>query len=97
MNYNFSIDQNYNELVYNEIGSNINLDPIMIDFNYLQESKHLGDQEYFETKVNVANNRNSLVSFGTKRNLVTDSAEFYNLSYEYFNDCLRAGIVYRVL
>ena len=95
LNYNFSIDQNYNELVYNEIGSNINLDPIMIDFNYLQESKHLGDQEYFETKVNVANNRNSLVSFGTKRNLVTDSAEFYNLSYEYFNDCLRAGIVYR--
>ena len=95
LNYNFSIDQNYNEFVYNEIGSNINLDPIMIDFNYLQESKHLGDQEYFETKVNVANNRNSLVSFGTKRNLVTDSAEFYNLSYEYFNDCLRAGIVYR--
>ena len=31
----------------------------------------------------------------TKRNLITDSAEFYNLSYEYINDCLRAGIVYR--
>ena len=30
-----------------------------------------------------------------KRNLVTDSAEFYNLSYEYLNDCLRAGLVYR--
>ena len=30
-----------------------------------------------------------------KRNLVTNSSEFYNLSYEYLNDCLRAGIVYR--
>ena len=30
-----------------------------------------------------------------KRNLVTNSSEFYNLSYEYFNDCLRAGLVYR--
>ena len=26
---------------------------------------------------------------------MTDSAEFYDLSYEYINDCLRAGIVYR--
>ena len=36
-----------------------------------------------------------LFSFETKRNLVTDSSEFYNLSYEYINDCLRAGLVYR--
>ena len=30
-----------------------------------------------------------------QKNLITNSAEFYNLSYEYLNDCLRAGIVYR--
>jgi len=30
-----------------------------------------------------------------KRNIITDSNEFYNLSYEYLNDCLRAGLVYR--
>ena len=36
-----------------------------------------------------------MFSFETKRNLITSSAEFYNLSYEYINDCLRAGIVYR--
>ena len=36
-----------------------------------------------------------LFSAETKRNLVTNSAEYYNLSYEYLNDCLRAGIVYR--
>ena len=27
--------------------------------------------------------------------LLTNSAEFYDLSYEYYNDCLRAGLVYR--
>ena len=37
----------------------------------------------------------SVISFETKRNLVTNSSEFYNLSYEYLNDCLRAGLVYR--
>ena len=31
----------------------------------------------------------------TKRNLITNSSEFYDLSYEYINDCLRAGLVYR--
>ena len=36
-----------------------------------------------------------MFSFETKRNLITNSSEFYNLSYEYINDCLRAGLVYR--
>ena len=36
-----------------------------------------------------------MISFETKRNLITNSSEFYNLSYEYINDCLRAGLVYR--
>ena len=35
------------------------------------------------------------MTFSTKRNLIKDSSEFYDLSYEYINDCLRAGIVYR--
>ncbi len=95
LKYNFAIDQNYKELNYSEIGTILNLDPIKADFSYLQEDKHLGDQEYFKTKLEYNKNKNSILSFETKRNLVTDSAEFYNLSYEYLNDCLRAGLVYR--
>ena len=30
-----------------------------------------------------------------QKKLITNSAEYYNLSYEYINDCLRAGLVYR--
>ena len=40
-------------------------------------------------------NNSSELSFNTKRNLLTSSAEFYNLSYNYINDCLKAGIGYR--
>ena len=36
-----------------------------------------------------------MVYYLLKRESYKDSAEFYNLSYEYFNDCLRAGLVYR--
>ena len=95
INYNFALDQNYNDLNYNEIGTNFDLGAVNLDFNFLQEKKHIGDQEYFKTKLNIKKNENGLFSFETKRNLITNSAEFYNLSYEYLNDCLRAGLVYR--
>ena len=94
LNYNFSIDQNYNDFNYSEAGMALSFDSLKVNFNYLEERKHIGDQEYFKTKLDY-NNKNSLVSLETKRNLITNSADFYNLSYEYLNDCLRAGLVYR--
>ncbi len=93
--YNFSVDQNYSQFNYNEISTKIDFNPVKINFNYLQEAKHIGDQEYFKTKINFEKDEHGLFSFETKRNLITNSSEFYNLSYEYTNDCLRAGLVYR--
>ena len=95
INYNFAIDQNYNQFNYNEIGTTFNTDLIKFDLNYLKEKEHIGNQEYFKTKLDLAKGQNGIFSFETKRNLITDSSEFYNLSYEYINDCLRAGLVYR--
>ena len=66
-----------------------------LNFNYLHEDKHIGDKEYLKTRIDFQNNDDGVFSFQTKRNLITNSAEFYNLSYEYLNDCLRAGLVYR--
>ena len=52
-------------------------------------------KNYFKTGKCCKNKDDGLFSFETKRNLVTNSAEFYDLSYEYLNDCLKAGLVYR--
>ncbi len=95
LNYEFALDQNYKDLNFNELGAKMNFGPIDFDFNYLQEKKHIGNQDYFNTKINIQNKNQGIFSFETKRNLITDSSEFYNLSYEYINDCLRAGLVYR--
>ena len=95
LNYNFALDQNYKDFNYNEIGTKMNFGLINFNFDYLEEKKHIGNQEYFKTKIAFNNPNNSQFSVETKRNLVTNSAEFYNLSYEYLNDCLRAGLVYR--
>ena len=95
LNYKFALDQNYSDLNYNEFGMSTDFGPLNFDFKYLNENKHIGDQDYFKTEINLESDSKGLFSFETKRNLVTDSSEFYNLSYEYINDCLRAGLVYR--
>ena len=95
LNYNFALDQNYSELNYNDLGTKMNFGALNIDFNYLQEKNHIGDKDYFKTLLTYNQSDNGVISFETKRNLITNSSEFYNLSYEYINDCLRAGLVYR--
>ncbi len=95
INYNFSLDQNMRDFNYNEIGSNISLNSIKFDISYLEEKKHIGNQEYFRTGLRYEKGNNGLFTFNAKRNLITNSAEYYNLSYEYINDCLRAGLVFR--
>ena len=95
LNYNFNVDQNYSDINYNEIGASLINDAVKFDINFLQEKKHIGDQEYLKANFSLNNSSNSMLSFSTKRNLITNSSEFYDLSYEYINDCLKAGLVYR--
>ena len=95
LNYQFALDQNYEDLNYNDINANVSLGNLDIDFNYIEENEHIGDQKYFKTKVNLTQKNKTTISFEAKRNLITNSSEFYDLSYEYINDCLRAGLVFR--
>ena len=69
--------------------------PIVIIQMYLQEKNHIGNKEYITSGVDFQLNNSSELSFATKRNILTSSAEFYNLNYNYINDCLKAGIAYR--
>ena len=95
LNYNFSLDQNYKDLNYNEIGANFDFEDVKFNLDYLQEKNHIGNQEYVKSGVDFRLNDSAELSFSTKRNLLTSSAEFYNLSYNYINDCLKAGVAYR--
>ena len=95
LKYNFSVDQGYNNFNYNEIGTDFNFEKVKFNVSYLQEKNHIGSQEFAETGVDFMFNNSTELSVSTKRNLLTSSAEFYNLSYNYINDCLKAGIAYR--
>ena len=93
--YNFALDQNYKDLNYNDLGASFSFDQFKFNLNFLEEKQHIGNQEYIKTDIQIGNNNSGLFTAETKRNLINNSAEYYNLSYEYLNDCLRAGVVYR--
>ena len=93
--YNFALDQNYKDINYSEIGADFTYDNVELNISYLEEKNHIGSAEYIQSDASYLINDSNKLSFSTKRNILTSSAEFYNLSYEYINDCLRAGLVYR--
>jgi LPS-assembly protein len=95
INYNFLVDQNYKDLNYNEMGIDYSNEMLKFDLSYIKEDKHVGDEEYVKTDLKYMYNDKASFSFKNKRNIKTDSSEYYDLSYEYLNDCLRAGLVYR--
>ncbi len=95
IDYNYTVDRNYNEINYNEINAYYDVGKVKFNLNYLDEDKNTGENEYIKSAFEIERGENGLLKLSNKRNLVTNSSEFYDLSYEYINDCLRAGIVYR--
>ena len=92
---NFNLDENYSDLKYSELNTNFNNNNFKFSVSYIEERDYIGKSNYLSTGLSYNFNESSNISFSAKRNFETDSAEFYNLSYEYINDCLKAGLVFR--
>ena len=54
----------------------------------------VGSDSYFSKKMAYNFNSNNALKYNTRRNRKTDLTEYYNLIYEYRNDCLVAAIEY---
>ena len=66
LNYNFLVDQNMKETNYNQISSVINFDFLKLNFDYLKEKKHIGDNEYIKTNLSY-NKNNSVLSLSAQK------------------------------
>ena len=91
----FSVDHNLNEINYNELGANLILGNANFNLKYLEENNHIGTTNYVKSDVKISFNDSNTMNFDFRRNLETESTEFYSLAYNYLNDCLRAGLVFR--
>ena len=93
--YKFSLDHNLEDFNYNEISTDLIFGNIGFNLDYLEEQSHIGTEHYVSSGVSLNFNDSNKLSFSTKKNFKTDSTELYDMSYQYTNDCLTAGLVYR--
>ena len=91
----FSVDHNFNDINYNDLKTSFILGNARFNLGYLEENNHIGNSSFFKSDIKLEINNSNNLSFDLKKNLETDSTEFYNLAYNYVNDCLKAGLVYR--
>ena len=87
INYDVLLDQNYKKTNLNDIAIKYATNNFNFNLNYLEEDKKSGENEYFKSSIEYKKGDNAIFTFANKRNLITNSSEFYDLSYEYLNDC----------
>ena len=90
-----SVDHNFNDINYNELGANLIMGKANFNLKYLEENNHIGSSNYIKSDLKVELDESNQMSFDFRRNLETESTEFYSMAYNYFNDCLKAGVIFR--
>ena len=94
INYNFSADNNFDGMNYNFLESKFTVNNFITSFEFLEENNLIGKESYFKNDIQYKFNSNNSLKYNTRRNRKTDLTEYYNLIYEYRNDCLVAAIEY---
>ena len=94
INYNFSADNNLDTMNYTLLESKFTVNNFITSFEFLEENNDIGSKSYFQNDIKYKFNQNNSLNYNTRRNRKTDLVEYYNLIYEYKNDCLIAAIEY---
>ncbi len=94
LGYDFSIDNDYSTFEYNNINATLSLNNIVTKFNFIEEKNEVGDTNVLTNSISYVHDDQNSFTFKTRRNRKINLTEYYDLVYEYKNDCLIAGIKY---
>ena len=92
--YNFSMDSDFESSNYNLFKTDLSVNKFVTTFEFLQEDDEVGSESYLSNETTYKFNDAYSLKYRTRRNEKTDFTEFYNLIYEYKNDCLTASVQY---
>ena len=93
--YYFSIDDKLENLEYSSLNGELSLNKLTASFNFIEESGSIGNTNTLENSFIYQFDELNYISFNTRRNRKISLTEYYDLLYEYKNDCLTAGIKYK--
>ncbi len=92
--YDFMMDNNLDKLNYNSVDASLAVNNFITTFQFLEEDGEVGNKSFISNQTKYSFDSNNSLSFATRRNKELNMTEFYNLVYQYENDCLRAAIEY---
>ena len=93
-NYQLSMDQSFDKTEYQLLSADLSINNFVTTFEYLNESSNFANDSYLYNKSSYNFNEKNSLSFKTRENKKEKITEFYNLIYEYKNDCLIAAVEY---
>ena len=94
IDYGFALDNDLKTINFNQIKSTLSFYNFVSEFDFL-EKKGIGSESYIANETKLTINQNSSIGFRTRKNKEKNLTEYYNLLYEYQNDCLIAGIEFK--
>jgi LPS-assembly protein len=90
--YDFSLDNDMKTINSNEIETEISINNFITTFNFIEQRNEIGSTHLLSNVTEYQINKNTSLKFSTRRNKEINLTEYYNLSYEYKNDCLIAAL-----
>ena len=95
LKYNFSLDNNLNTIEYNDILAEVSFDKFSAEILFHEENNEIGESNFIQNEIMYEFDKNNSLAFKTRRNRKISLTEYYDLVYEYENDCLTAAIKYK--
>ena len=95
LSYDFSYDNNLKYSNFDSITSKFTVNNFVTEFEFLEENNLIGSESYISNSSGLKLSEDKRISLSTRRNRKTNLTEYYNLMYEYKNDCLVASIQYK--
>ena len=95
LKYDFSLTNDLNTFEYNSMTSKFNFNNFSTEFTFLEERGNIGNSNVIENNTKYNFDEFNTISFETRRNREINLTEYYDLVYEYKNDCLIADVRYR--
>jgi len=92
LNYQFSLDNDMKTINSNSIETKISINNFITTFNFIEQRNEVGSNHLLSNTTEYQINDSTSLKFSTRRNKKINLTEYYNLSYEYKNDCLTAAL-----
>ena len=94
LSYNFSLKNDLDQMNLHLLKNEFRINNFVNTFEFFEENNQIGDESYYTNTMKYEADKNNFFSYRTRKNKKTNLTEFYDLIYEYKNDCLVASIRY---